>query len=186
MTKSFYYFIANNGLQKIAFDMVGVFGVLYLYVLFGNSLEISIGLLSLIYILMPFFTYLFLPVLEKLGMKKSMILGGFISILSVIPMFFFGTKEWIYFALWICLAATAKTFYYIPYHYYTVKFTENGGRGKEMAIINGLILLLSVLTPIIGGFATQYWGVAGIGVITVIFAVLSLIPLFKLDDYKLD
>jgi len=183
MTKSFYYFIANNGFQRIAFDLVGLFGVLYLYKLFGNSVELSIGLLSLIYILMPFFTFLFLPFMEKIGTRKSIILGGTISVLSVIPMFYFETRIWLYFALWVCLASIAKVFYYIPYHYYTVKFTEGNGRGKQMSFVNSLILFLSVLTPLIGGFATQYWGVVGIAMMTIFFAILAVIPLFKIEDY---
>jgi MFS family permease len=82
------------------------------------------------------------------------------------------------------LASIAKVFYYIPYHYYNVKYTEGKQRGKQMAVVNSTILFLSVLTPLIGGVVTEKWGLSGVGLITIIFAFLSIIPLFKIDDYR--
>ena len=184
MSKTFYYFVINIGLQKVAFDFIGIFGVLYLYVLFGNSVELSIGLLSLTYILDPFFAFLFLPTLQKLGMKRSIILGGCISILSVIPMSFFYTKLWWVFLIWVCLAAITKVFYYIPYHYYNVKMTEGHPMGKEFSKVNAVILFLSILTPVVGGIVTEIWGVSGVVVLAMVFAIFAVIPLFKIDDYR--
>lgn len=183
MSKSFYYIIINSGLQRIAYDLVGIFGVLYLYVLFDNSVELSIGILSLMYILVPFFAYMFLPVIERLGMKKSMMISSLISVLSVIPMFFFNTKIWIFFGLWVSLASIAKVFYYIPYHYYNARLTDGHHRGKEFSKLNSVILFLSIITPIIGGVTTQVWGVAGVAVMAMIFSLLAMIPLIKVENF---
>jgi len=184
MSKSFYYYIINNGLYKIGFDLVNIFGILYLFRLFGNSLEISIGLLSLIYLLYPIFEPFILRIIEGLGTKKSMILGSLISVTSVVPMFFFDSKQWYFFAIWIVLTVIAKILYYIPYHYYAVTLTEGQQRGKDISYVTAVILFAGLITPIFGGYITQCFGLTGLAFTCMISLVISIIPLLFIKDYK--
>jgi len=185
MSKSFYYFTASNALSRIAFELVGVFGILDFYVLFGNSLIISFSIFSLIYILYPLFAFFVVPIIQKFGTKKSILIGIALTILSVIPLGYVYTKNWLIIALWVILTTASKVFFYIPFHYYSVKYTQGKQMGKQISFINIMLLLSQIIAPILGGFVTQFAGLGGIAVLTMFFAILSVFPLLKIEDYRI-
>ena len=184
MNSGFKYFTLSYAFFRLGFDLMGLFGAISFYVIFDHSLAHAFGIYALIYLLT---TILILPVLklsEKLGTRNAIIIATFLFALSFFPLSQLPTKRVEFIALWVIISSLARALYWVPMHYYMSNLTEEKKRGSQIGLLYAIVILFSIVAPFIGGYTTEYFGITGLAIAMGIFYLISLIPLFKIPNYR--
>lgn len=183
--EQFRKFNVSNSLFDLAYNLSRIFGVLYIYLLSGNSLLIAIGSLGLIGLLDAILLSGLSKFIGKIGVRTSLIIATilyFCSALVMLPMNAENLKVTI--SLWILFSSLAKAFYYVAYHYYVLQLTQQGLRGKGISYLYGLSTLMGIIPPFLGGILSSKFGLPGLAIVSGGFFLLSILPLLSIENYK--
>lgn len=157
--------------------LLGIFGPIYLYEIFGEVTTVlwyALGAFGLVSISQP----LMMKCINKIGFKRSMIIAQMILALLYGLWYVLGKStpaEWL-----VLVAAVVHGFvivlYWVPYHTDFALLTEGRSRGKNLALLTGLIAITSIITPTISSWIISY---AGFGwLFTIILVLLCISTLF--------
>ncbi|MCA9382912.1 MFS transporter [Candidatus Dojkabacteria bacterium] len=177
-------FTSNYSLFQIGFEMINLYGVVYFYQSFDNSIVIALG--SIILLQLGYLSTLLVIVnlLGRLGTRVSMMIGSILFFFSFFPLVKLETdKDIVWIVCWILISMFAKAFHHLPFYYYVSIFTDSKSRGAEMGIVNAISVFFEALAPILGGFTLQRYGISSLAMVSLVIFGLSIIPLFFLDNY---
>ncbi len=170
----------HSAIQRFSSNIFDTFGAIYLL-----SLGISFPIVALIWtsicILGIILRPLSLMLSEKIGLKRSLILGVFISsglflVLSKVN----GVNSWLYFyILYLTLCDIA---YWLPYNSFYAVAGDINSRGKQIGTKLGFVTLLRMVAPLSGGIIITHFGFFYLYVIAMVVMLLSVIPLFFVQD----
>lgn len=169
---------------SLAGGMMGLFLPIFLFQQFNLSIYWVIvfymagfGLYGL---LIPFGAML----MNKIGLRRSMIFGRIFTILFYVILYFFHHNP-LFFAV---LANVALLFfrllYWIPYHTSFVEFTDGRYRGRQMAWLAIFGYLTSIGAPVLAGLILAQYSFNFLFVLVVFIVSLGLIPLTGLTEVK--
>lgn len=185
MTKQFLSFSLSRALFELAFNVGSIFGIIYLYLLFDNSLVVAFGAFAIICILQAFFLAISAKRIGRVGIRYSLILGTILFFMAFMSLVLLDKANPAPFVVaWIALYSAGKALYFIPVHYYFLHYSEDHKRGDALGKLSAIIVLLSIFMPLIGGTISDSYGLAGMSVFAGLVLILSLVPLFGLPNLK--
>lgn len=185
MNKQLFAFSINRALFVLAYNVGNMFGIIFLYLLFDNSITAAIGGLAVSCAIYAFFLAIFARTIGKIGVRNSMAISIILFFLSFLALAFIDELNPIpYYLTWIIVFSLARTFYNIPYHFFIIKFTDPKKRGNALGKFSAIAILVSIFMPLLGGTVSDIWGIQGLALFSGLVFLLSLVPLFKLPNYK--
>lgn len=181
---SIVYLYLNRLLIQIGSGIVGVFGVIFFFEKFNNSITDVLFLFMALYIVFAVTTHFGAKFLSSIGMRKMMILSIFFLTASVIARFLWEGNPFLYLILFFIFIVLYKMFYWVPYHVEFAAFTDRKKRGRQMAILGNISDLILAVLPIIGGFVITIKGYDTLFLISAILIFISMFPLFYIHETK--
>jgi len=185
MNKHLKFFGLSTSFFNLAYDIGKVFSVLYIYIFFGNSINIAIGGLVIISIF-HLLTILFLgKTMGKIGVRTTLIFSTILFFLSFIPLYSIDDgNKFLNYGISLVLFGIARGMYFLPYHYYVLKFTKDKNRGGDYGKFLAICTFFTIFSPFIGGYTTNTFGIQGVALLSAIVFILSLIPLSRIENLK--
>ncbi|MFC1663259.1 MFS transporter [Patescibacteria group bacterium] len=170
--------------QSVTLDMMFLYGPIFLFVLYGNSLKIV-----LLYYTFSFLAYgLTLPlgakIMSKVGMRTSMIIATLFLTLWMVGFYFFEADPKLFYFLTILSITIFRSLFWVPYHTEIAEFTDRWNRGKEVALLRAVMSVLRIGTPITAGFIIIRFGYDAMFVVAAIIALLSIVPMIFMKEKK--
>lgn len=179
----FKYFVTSTSLFDLAYNIGMVFSFLNLYLFFERSFVFPILALIISIIVHLLLLQPLTKLIGKIGIRNGMMLGTFIYFLSFLPLYFIRDFDYrIVLGSWAVLSGLARAFYKSPYEY--VSFILTQSKGSRVGILRSASVAFGIMSPILGGFASQIWGIQGVVVMSALVFGLSLIPLSRIENYK--
>ncbi|MEI7669909.1 MAG: MFS transporter [Pseudomonadota bacterium] len=182
--KSINYLNISNSFFELMSQISNVFVAVFLYKQ-GFSITKIFIVLALIFgmrILMRFIT---LPILAKLGLRKTIMLGLVGNGISILNLSLVeGIDGWL--VSYILMFALFNSMYWLCFHIFYTLSGEEKHRGKQYAMRSAFILSLQAIFPLISGFVIEHSGYGLYFALSIPITILGLIPLFKCPDIKND
>lgn len=171
-------------LHKVIHDLggslVGMFGVIFFYVLSG-SLKFTLifyGSICLLYFLsLPFWARL----LKYFSLSTLMAIGVLFYLSYSLALYFLakaGEIVWILIIVLVTLALLNRLFYWVPYHIDFVHFVSKHHRGRQLSFLSIIISLLGIVLPIFSAFIIVQFGFPILFILSLAVLVLALFPLY--------
>lgn len=147
--------------RMFALSMISLFVPIYLLQI-GFSLFEIIIFESLVLTFSLGFHFLTISIIKKLGIKTSMIISYFLTMFfylilysseEIIPLI----GKYSYLVIIGIFMLTYTALFWMSYHFYFVRSTKKKEGGKKLGVILAVPLVLSIISPLIGGFLiTQF------------------------------
>ncbi len=180
LSRDFKIICLHQTLVSLAGGMVGLFLPIFLF----QQFNLSIYWVIVFYLAGHFLYALLVPfgamAMNKLGLKKSMILGRFFVIPFYLSLCFFQTNPLVFAILANLFILSFRFFYWVPYHVDFVNFTDGKYRGRQMAYLAVLGYLVSVGAPLLAGLLLSQFSFSFLFVLVTVITTLAIFPLFKL------
>jgi YQGE family putative transporter len=172
---------ANYIIVDLAMGLFSVFLPIFLYEFFEKNLQAVFTYYLLGYILTLIVLIFGARKLNKFGFKKALKISTLFSILFYSGLFFL-TQENLYYILPIIIAAISikRLLYWVPYNIDFAKFADSQDRGKTMGLLEILLSITGVITPLVAGFIIAGFGFKYLFLIGIVIFVISYFPLIKL------
>ncbi|PCI18996.1 hypothetical protein COB64_04485 [Candidatus Wolfebacteria bacterium] len=171
-------------LRQIGAGLISLFGVIFFFEKFGNSLENVIKLFIIVFLLYGFLVPLSARLIGRIGMKKMMIVGMPFLTLTILSLFFWDANPILFLSLYLVFVTLFRILFWLPYHVDFAEFTETGKRGKQMAVLINISQVVLGITPLIGGFIISSYGFSTLFFIAAVIVTTAIIPLFFIEDVK--
>lgn len=176
----------SSEIRGLGSSMLNIFGVIFIYTNFGNSI-----ILSLLYYIIASLVFVIVApwgakLISLLSLKKSIIIGGIFFVLTNITFIFWPQDLLFWMFVNIVCLTLSKVFFWVPFHIDLATFTSEENRGLEISLIKSMAKILGIITPIFSGLIIKTSGFTGIFIISSILYLLSIIPLLKIEDIKID
>lgn len=185
MNSQLKFFGISTSLFDLAYAIGRLFSVLYIYIFFGNSLVLAIGGLAFVSLVHLVTVLIFGKLMGKIGVRTTLIISTVIFFLSFIPLYTIDdSNAYLNYGISLLLFGIARGLYYLPYHFFVLKLTEENSRGAQYGKFLAICAFFSIFAPFIGGYVTNNFGIQGIAVFSGIVFALSIIPLSKIENLK--
>jgi YQGE family putative transporter len=172
----------NRFLIQVGAGIIGIFGVIFFYEKFGDSINKVIIMYIIMHIGYVLLTSVGAMLLSRLGMRRMMIIAVPFLVLSVLARFFWDSNPSIYIVFFMLSLTIYKILYWVPYHIDFAKFTDKKTRGRQVAILSNISQAALVFTPLIGGFIISRQGYESLFLASAIIIFLSILPLFFVKE----
>ncbi len=182
LSKNIIFLYINRLLIQTAFGLLTGFSVLFFYEKFGNSIYKTLLMYAVLYSVFMVTYHFAASLLNKIGMRKMMIIAILGLATMLLSRVFWDYSPLIILATYIISSSIYKSLYWIPYHIEFASFTDYKNRGKQVAFLYNIGAILASLLPFIGGYILTIRGYNTLFIIGVVFALLSIIPLFKIQE----
>ena len=181
----FLLFISSQ-IRNVAINLLGAFGVIFFFQKFENSI-----IYLLIYFFLSSLPYVFWAPLNgmivcKLGLKKSIIIGTILFVFVNMSYLLFDLSLAWGIVASLALTVISRSFYWIPYHIYFASFTNKENRGYQISVIKDVMIIFNIFIPILASLLIIKFGFDIIFILSMVLHAISIIPLLKIDDIKLD
>jgi len=171
-------------LRQIGLGLISLFGVIFFFEKFGNSLENVIKLFILVFLLYGFLVPLAARLIGRLGMKRMMIIAMPFLTLTILSLFFWDANPILFLSLYMVFVTLFRILFWAPYHVDFAEFTDTGNRGKQVAVLVNISQVVLGITPLIGGFIISSYGYSNLFFISALIVSTAIIPLFFIEDIK--
>lgn len=173
----------SMGLRRLGIQMIGLYEPVFLYLLFGKNLSRTFLFFGIIL----FFHSLLAPLggkmMARFGVKRNFIISLPFLISFYLLLFLAQQLFWL-----IYLAPLAAIMYRISffpaYHTDFALISDGKNRGKQIGLMNIIMLLGSVLGPAVGGFLLMNYGFSLLFLIVVITLLFSLVPIMRAQEIR--
>jgi MFS transporter, DHA1 family, inner membrane transport protein len=170
----------HTSLHKASTGTILMFGAIYLLQQ-GLSLKSVIIIWSLNFIVRILARPISFKLSQKIGIKKALIFGViFYSFIYFILFNINGINHWI--TIFLVYFGLSDIFYWLPYHVYYARIGENENRGKHLGIRETSTMLLTSLSPILGGILIDNFGFKYLYIFSLLLMYIGLIPLFYIPE----
>ena len=185
MNSQLKFFGVSTSLFDLAYNIGKLFSILYIYIFFGNSLVLAIGGLAFVSLVHLITVLLVGKTVGKIGVRTTLIISTVIFFLSFVPLYTINeSNAFPNYVISLLLFGVARGLYFLPYHFYVLKFTEEGTRGAQYGKFIAICAFFSIFAPFIGGYITSNFGIQGIAIFSAVVFALSIIPLSKIENLK--
>jgi MFS family permease len=176
---------ANLMIDRFANNMVMVFIPIYLLII-GYDLISSLAFVFMSSLVALLFTIPAGFIASRTGLKhcilyRTPMIIVFIIWLEMMPFMEIGITSLIIAAL---IRGVSSAMYWIPLNSEFVKNSKKSHSGSEVGLLLALPVIVSVSSPLIGGFILDSMGSIIFFSIFIILIIISVIPLFMSKDYK--
>jgi MFS family permease len=178
------YLYLNRLLIQIGVGLYGIFGVIFFFEKFGNSIERVLILYTVLYFIFAIGAHLGAKIIYRVGMKKMMMVSIFFLFTTIFSLLFWNKEPFLFLITFSISLALYKSFYWVPYHVEFAEFTNRDTRGRQMAVFSNISEMALAILPIIGGFIISSRGYESVFLISSIIVFISILPLFFLKETK--
>ena len=178
------YLYLNRLLIQIGLGILGIFGVIFFFEKFGNSVEKVLALYAVFYLVFAITAHLGAKLIERIGMKRMMAIAVVFLFLNIMSLFFWERNPSFFLLTFFIFVVLYKSFYWIPYHIEFAEFTNRKTRGKQMAIFSNISEVIIAVLPIIGGLIIYNRGYESVFLIASIIVLISILPLLFIRETK--
>lgn len=172
---------AHSAISNMAQSMMLLFEPIFLYLVFGYSVNQVLLFTALVYAVY----ILFIP----LGGKFSSRHGYKHSIAASVPF------HMVYWMLLIVSQQNAsmaylgavfyglsKSFYWPGYHSLLARYADRGQVGREFGVVYSLITITHIFGPFFAGYLSKHFGFTATFIVTAIIYASSVMPLFRVRE----
>jgi len=171
-------FYWSSAIKNFAVGLVGLFGPIYVFLYFNQSVIKTVLFYLLQYIAIILFIPFAAKILDKWGLKKSMAIGNPFLSLYLLFLMLAGTYGFNF----IILAGIARVLHIILFfparHVDFAKFTNRKETAKQISTLNIIITLVKAAAPLLGGIIIVTLGFNVLFLFAAILIFGSMIPLF--------
>ncbi len=181
LSADFKILCVHHVIVALANGLIGLFLPIFLFEEFNSSIYWVIVFYAvgcLLYgILVPFGAMW----MEKIGLKRSMIIARFFTILFYLCLYFLRGNPLLFAVLANVVLLIFRLFYWVPYHVNFVKFTDGHHRGRQMAYLAILGYLVGIGAPLLAGFLLTQFSFNFLFILVMIILGVAIIPLSRLN-----
>jgi MFS family permease len=180
--RQFRLLTAHCVLWSFAMSLASGFVGAYLLQL-GFSVATTILLYAMLLAIRFLMRTIMLPVVRRIGMRRTIILGTAISAFQFLPLVHADKLRWL--AAWIMIVATGECIYWPIYHAANAVCGGGEHRGRQLATRQMARTAISVVGPVAGGLLlTRFGPGAEFGLATVV-CLVSITPLLFIGELGL-
>lgn len=165
-------------IQSMATEIMFLFGPIFIFSTFENSYRIVF-----FYYLVGFGLYALLvplgaKIMSRIGLRTAMLIAKPLVLIHLVCFYFFTSQPVLFFFLSILFLTFFRMLYWVPFHTELAEFTDRFSRGRELALLRAMLLVLAVLGPLTGGFLIERFGYQSLFFTVMLIEILASIPLF--------
>jgi DHA1 family inner membrane transport protein len=120
-----------------------------------------------------------LPIVRRLGMHGTLLLGGGIVAFQFVPLIWADRPLWL--GAWVLIMSVGECLYWPIYHASTAVYGGGGRRGRQIAWRQMASTVISIAGPMAGGFMMMQLGPGVEFGIATIFCILAMTPLWWME-----
>ena len=170
-------------LRSLAFSTILLFVPIYLFKELSFTFNQIIYFYILYSLIFAFFTVPASKLMQKLGLKKTMLMSFFLHIAFFWILNMLKTEPgYFYHAAFIL--GMADAIFWIPFHWDFAMFSDKENRGSEISMWYTVSILAGLIGPLIGGTILKFFNFQVLFVIVSLLFIASAIPLFMSKDIK--
>jgi MFS transporter, DHA1 family, inner membrane transport protein len=169
-------------LWSLAMSLANGFVGAYLLRL-GFGIASTILLYALLLVVRFALRAVMLPIVRRLGMHRTMLLGGFIVAFQFLPLIWADQPLWL--GAWIMIVSIGECLYWPIFHAATAVCGGGGRRGRQIAWRQMASTVISVAGPVAGGFLLTNLGPKSEFGIATILCIISTTPLLWMGQIDL-
>jgi len=176
---------SNRVIQQIAAALVGLFLPILLYINLDNSFYKVLAFFALSFLLWLFLVPLGAMAMSKIGIRKSIVISIVFGLAwyYLLQQFSLG-KPIVYLGLALVAITIYRCFYWVPFHTDFAEFTDKRTRGRQLAFLMSVSLIVSVFIPVLAGLIIANYGYEILFLIAITVYLLSIIPVFLLPKVQ--
>lgn len=171
----------NRLLLQVAFNIVGIFLVIFFFIEFDNSITVVIAIFVAIHSIYALLIPLGAKLLARWGLKRLMITAVPFAFLATFSLFFWNQNPFFSLLFYITFLVTYKTLYWTPYHVDFAKFTDRRTRGRQVSMLQNFSQLILTASPFVGGAIIVFFGFDSLFLLSAAVFVIALFPLFFIE-----
>jgi len=182
MHNRYYDLVIADALRSAALSMVALFVPLFLLKK-GYEIDIVTVYYLSFYILSIIGHYALLKVINKIGIKKSLVISYATEIIFCVVLYnyekltdAFGNN--FYFLFLIIPAVMAAVFYWTAHHIYFFASSHAKNEGAKLGFLYAVPTILAIFMPFLGGFLITVFGFKLTFAISIILLILASFVLF--------
>lgn len=181
---SVFFLYLNRLLIQIGIGIYGIFGVIFIFEQFNNSVVAVLSFYLVFYFATAIMNHVSAKLIGVFGMRNMMIISIAFLLASTLSLFFWEINPYFFLIMYFVTFVMYKMFYWVPFHIEFASFTDKKTRGKQMAVLGNISQVFVGALPVVGGFLIAYQGYQITFLLAGIIIALSIIPLFLLKETK--
>lgn len=119
----------------------------------------------------------------RVGCTYSLLLGVPLQILFYVLLSTLSTHHWSLYLLAV-IGTTGSTCYWVSRHILFARYTDDGKRGTQLGIAQGLYYVMYIGGTLVGGFILTLFGIQPLVAIVSLLLFISTVPLFFIREPK--
>lgn len=168
----------------LANGMIGLFLPIFLFKEFNQSIYWVIVFYTAGFALFGFLVPFGAMLMNKLNLKRSMIIGRAFVLLFYLSLYFLHNNPLLFAILANINLLIFRLVFWTPYHTSFVEFTDGRHRGRQMAWLAILGYFVSIGAPILAGLILFKFSFSLLFIVVMIILALALIPIAGLTEVK--
>jgi hypothetical protein len=177
--------IISDSLRGFALSLIALFIPLFLLT-HGYTL-VELLVFEFIVLVFSYLSHVWVDeILPSIGLKHGLILSYVLIVTFYAMLFNFESlmflHKYVYLLLIGILNALSFSFYWMSHHHYFIDTTESKTRGKKLGLLVSIPVLLSVVSPLIGGYIISTAGYSVAFFVTILLLVAGSLFLFPKDE----
>jgi MFS family permease len=181
--KKLLIFYSNQILRQFAFGFTSIFGVVFVYQLFDDSIFAALCTFGLIYV----FPLILAPLVAKMhdytSKSAMMITGSCFTILAFLSFMFLQDYPLYLAAAYVISSGLATVLFWPSYHLTFSEITHDNKRGGEIATLQIIANIMTISSPIIAGFIVVNYGFTILFITSLFIFIFSIIPLLLVKSH---
>lgn len=182
LNRNIVYLYLNRILIQVGAGMLTIFTAVFFYEQFNNSFRAVALLFAFAFGSFAVFTPLSAMFIERLGLKRMLIISIFFLPLTILSLVWWDTNPTLSLCAYLLFGLIYRLLYWTPYHIDMAKFTKAEDRGKQLSLLSNISEVVLSTTPFIAGLIIAAYGFNTIFILVSLFMGLSIIPLFFIDN----
>ncbi|MCK5081196.1 MAG: MFS transporter, partial [Candidatus Moranbacteria bacterium] len=176
---------ANYIIIDLASGLFAVFLPIFLYEFLNKDLQAVFIYYLLGYLLTLLIIIMGSQKLNKFGFRRALKASTFFAVFFYASLYFLNHDNLEYLIPFsIVFLAIRRFLYWIPYNIDFAKFADSQDRGKTMGLLEIILSITGVVTPLVAGFIIVKFGFNALFLLGVIIFIISYFPLISLPRTK--
>lgn len=178
LSKKIKLFYTSSLIRSIGSGLIGSFGTIFFFQQFNNSLEKVIILKISLFFLFLVLTPIAMRFLKKYGIELMMRLAIPLLSISMFSLYMWNSVNmYVVVVIYVLSLSLFRSMYWVPYHVDFAKLTNKDSRGKQIAILQNISTIISMIIPLISSFIIIKLGFSTLFAIATLITLSSIIPL---------
>lgn len=184
----YYDLVIADTLRSAALSMVTLFVPLFLLEK-GYAIAIIAIYYLCFYILSIIAHYVLLKVINRIGIKKSLVISYTAKIIFCVVLCNYEKLTGVfgdnfYFLFLLISSVVAVVFYWTAHHIYFFSSSHAKNEGAKLGLLYAIPSVLAIFTPFLGGFLITVFGFKSTFIISIILLILASFVLFLSKSIK--